>query len=135
MYSESSRSFSGNNTVHLFTQALMEGTIITDTPSLCRGVFAGSELAGNSHRSRKDDMLEFSIFSTDTGCMEILEDDESRRTTCTCDLNSGKLHRNENESVKTGSRTKELFRFCGHFRSFEWRLVLFSFMLLIHGIG
>ena len=36
---------------------------------------------------------------------------------------------------ETGSRRQSFFGLYGHFRSFQKRLILFSFMMLIHGIG
>lgn len=135
MYSEGSCSFSGNNTVDCFTKALMEGIILKDKPSTFRGVCAFARSVEYKHSLQKNDMLESREYSADKECVEILRDDVKTNTMCTCDSNSGKRHCYENEIQETGSRTRKFFRMFGHFRSFEWRLVLFSFILLFHGIG
>ena len=135
MYSEASCSFSGNNTIICFTQALMEGIILKDRPFMFRGVCACAGSVTNRQSVQEGVMWESHESSGDNECVEILVDGVKTNTRCTCASNSGKRHCYENETQETGSRTRKFFRVFGHFRSFEWRLVLFSFILLFHGIG
>ena len=134
MYSDDSCVFSGNNTVNLFIHALMDGIILKDKPSMLKGVCQCARSAEDGRNIQARGGWESLQISMDKECVQILGNGVKSNTRC-CDSDSGKRTCLENERQETGSRTKKYFRLFGHFRSFEWRLVLFSFMLLIHGIG
>ena len=133
MYSENPFSFTGTNTSSCFIHAFMDGIILKDIPYKVEGVCSK---AGTRRTKKRADGTEPEVyFPTVTETIEAYENgDNQRNQGCNCET-SEKRTFCVHDKRSTGSRTNKLLRCFRLFRSLEWRLVLFSFMLLIHGIG
>lgn len=134
MYSENSHSFTGTNTFSCFIHAFMDGIILKDNPYKVEGVCSK---AGTRRTKKGENAAESEVyFLAVTERIQANENGDNNRNKGICHCGRSETRTFfVHERGSTGCRSNKLLRCFSHFRSLEWRLVLFSFMLLIHGIG